>query len=627
MHGKRRHRGKTAESASSISSLLAKHGRVKRRRKNPTKSKALADAKAAADAARNAETGMVARLRELRSTREALRAASARVEGDSPRKTLALCFLCVENLPHEAIWREWISQAKASAYDVRVYVHAKFPERLQSAWAKHHLIRDSQGHIINYKPDWGKIEVTRALLKLFDVALRDDDVGRLVYASESCIPVRPFEDACAALWSREESWMNAYSKPVDGYDAIMFNSVNRKCIPRECVQKCDTWVMLTRLHAVAALDELPRIMGCDLWPHFSRVKVADEIYLPTIMTIIGALDTDPNAPGQTVSRRKVTHVDWSAGGPHPRAFEKVNQAVIDEALRAGSIFARKFATGTADISDWSRLCGRESCKALPFQVTGSAEVAATKPTMVQQDSAKRNLVIIPAGDNALLLDDHVESRWGKAEEATFDICTVYYGSDAEVASKYAAKSTHFFRMQGPKWQLVRAALKKGFWKGYEFIWMPDDDLLMDVASVNKFLKIAKDHSLQLCQPALIDLNVEHRILVQDPSCILRYSNFVEIQAPLVSRAAMDVILPTIDDDDIKSGWGLDFVWPFLLRNKGVAIVDETPMVHTRPVTAFNPDANFYRKYKIDPQLEGYRVLRKYRVPDNIQPHVVRAMRR
>ena len=41
--------------------------------------------------------------------------------------------------------------------------------------------------------------------------------------------------------------------------------------------------------------------------------------------------------------------------------------------------------------------------------------------------------------------------------------------------------------------------------------MPDDDLSIRVDSINEFFHIAKKYKLNLCQPSLIDLNVEHKI--------------------------------------------------------------------------------------------------------------------
>ena len=140
-----------------------------------------------------------------------------------------------------------------------------------------------------------------------------------------------------------------------------------------------------------------------------------------------------------------------------------------------------------------------------------------------------------------------------------------------------------------------------------------------VSVINEFFNIAKEYKLNLSQPALHDLNVEHQILIQRPHTLLRYTNFVEIMAPLLSISALLHLMPTLDTDEIKSAWGLDFVWPYLLNNTNVAVIDKTPMTHTRPVTAFNPDSNFYRKFNIDPMLEGHQNMTKYGVHSNTKP--------
>jgi hypothetical protein len=108
--------------------------------------------------------------------------------------------------------------------------------------------------------------------------------------------------------------------------------------------------------------------------------------------------------------------------------------------------------------------------------------------------------------------------------------------------------------------------------------------------------------------------------------LLRYTNFVEIMAPLMSMQALRHLMPTLDNDDIKSAWGLDFVWPYLLNNRDVAVIDKTPMTHTRPVTAFNPDSNFYRMYNIDPMLEGHQNMTKYGLSSNTKPRCFREVR-
>ena len=63
--------------------------------------------------------------------------------------------------------------------------------------------------------------------------------------------------------------------------------------------------LLTRKHAHAILIDIPTIAGSEIWPHFSRVKVADEIFMPTMMTVIGAI-RGGGIPGGTGKRNELT---------------------------------------------------------------------------------------------------------------------------------------------------------------------------------------------------------------------------------------------------------------------------------------------------------------------------------
>ena len=495
-----------------FASLLSQHKKVKRQRKQP-KSKSTSS---------EPVNQTLAALRRVSTTRELLvtttttttttTAAAAAAAGKEPaietpreRQTLALCFLCVEALPHRRLWQEWVRQAEESAnkggHGLRIFVHAKFPDRLDP-WSRQYLIRDDRGEIINFKPEWGKIEVTRALIKLFETALMKEDVGRMTYVSESCIPICTFNYACSELWRSDRSWVAAYDKPVNGYDTLMMNAVNTKYIPKECVRKCDTWLMLTRHHARAVLIDLPKLTGVGtIWPHFSRVKVADEIFMPTMMTVIGAIQgggipggsgrrADDSERTDQVERRKTTHVDWSKGGPHPRAFEKFDKQVQDDAMSHGCIFARKFAEGTVDVEQWREVCGVTAPEgegehgSAEMKVEGgeggaggagggeggsqSATTTTTTTTKIVPYVGKRNvLVIVCAGDTSL----HDEERWYAADR-TYDLCVVYFGNDPVVAQRFERDSDYYHAQRGPKWQLIRAILQKGYHSKYDYVWMP-----------------------------------------------------------------------------------------------------------------------------------------------------------
>jgi hypothetical protein len=105
------------------------------------------------------------------------------------------------------------------------------------------------------------------------------------------------------------------------------------------------------------------------------------------------------------------------------------------------------------------------------------------------------------------------------------------------------------------------------------------------------------------------------VLVHRPGLELHYTNFVEIMAPMLRVDALEHVLHTMDTDECKSGWGLDQLWPTMLDFSNIAVIDATPLTHTRPQNAFNVNSSFYTTYKIDPQREAYDLQRRFRFAD------------
>ncbi|KAL7523461.1 hypothetical protein ACHAWF_000533, partial [Thalassiosira exigua] len=279
---------------------------------------------------------------------------------------------------------------------VSVLCHAKFPERIRSPWLRRrHLLRrnDDGGRddsippkFHTRRPEWGSVEITRAMIDLLEEGLRvggtcgrrylatppgdaegDDDEGsippvdRFVFVSESCLPVTTLAEVELALFgprpsvdtdgektnddvSRlyDKSWIRARSTPNNGYARqLQWDAVPPSSIPRKYVWKADQWIVLTRSHA-AAVAGLPRdhLDGRPLWPAFRRVRASDEIYVPTALAVLGILRRPPgggevdddadragnrareSCAGEEVRRRRVTYCDWSVGARNPASFAR-----------------------------------------------------------------------------------------------------------------------------------------------------------------------------------------------------------------------------------------------------------------------------------------------------------------
>lgn len=186
------------------------------------------------------------------------------------------------------------------------------------------------------------------------------------------------------------------------------------------------------------------------------------------------------------------------------------------------------------------------------------------------------LALFRAGPNSL--HSHAVAR---LEEQNFDYALSWFGDQAPQHAKGAA----FVHMQkGGKWTGLQATLQE-YWpviSRYRYVWLPDDDLLCDPESVSRMFLVCDDLQLELAQPALTpDSYFSHVVTLQHSAFQVRFTNFVEIMAPILSADLLQRVLPTLNG--AISGWGLDHQWPRMSQLGKVAIIDDTPVKHTRPV--------------------------------------------
>jgi len=193
-------------------------------------------------------------------------------------------------------------------------------------------------------------------------------------------------------------------------------------------------------------------------------------------------------------------------------------------------------------------------------------------------STKRNLVVVRAGDASL------HPRWLlPLAERNWDLVVSYFGDDAQ---RYRKPEVLRLDAKGPKWPALHTLLSPGGldWQRYERVWLPDDDLDCRGSDINRLFDLSEALGLQLAQPALSwQSHISHVITLQQPGFSVRYTSFVEVMAPLLSRSFLQRVLPTLGAN--LSGWGLDYLWPRLVDVPGrhSAIIDCVTVTHTRPV--------------------------------------------
>ena len=181
-------------------------------------------------------------------------------------------------------------------------------------------------------------------------------------------------------------------------------------------------------------------------------------------------------------------------------------------------------------------------------------------------------------------DESLHKTWiNPVEYKNFDLILEYYGDKKEV---YKDDCDLYLENNGVKFPRIFEIIqqyKEHIFK-YEAICILDDDLLTDAENLSNMFRIFNEHNIFIGQPALsLDSYYSHPITLENHNFKFRYTNFVEIMAPIFSKEALMMCWQTFNIN--ISGWGLDLLWPKLVEetNKRMAIIDATPVKHTRPL--------------------------------------------
>ncbi|NAZ81460.1 hypothetical protein GTR02_06480 [Kineococcus sp. R8] len=229
----------------------------------------------------------------------------------------------------------------------------------------------------------------------------------------------------------------------------------------------------------------------------------------------------------------------------------------------------------------------------------------TAQTGLERPTAPRKpyLVVARVGDGSL------HPTWTQGER-TFDLVVDYYG---DTPGRWDGTAEHVVENKGSKWVGLHTLLTRepGLLDGYEAVWFPDDDLATDAATISEMFALHTHLGLGLSQPSLTtDSYFTHLMTLTHPGFSVRWTTFVEVMAPLFSRAALDACLPTFAES--RSGYGLDLVWQGILPGLGLesAVMDCLAVRHTRPLGS----GSLYDGMTEPPHREGARVARAHGMP-------------
>lgn len=215
----------------------------------------------------------------------------------------------------------------------------------------------------------------------------------------------------------------------------------------------------------------------------------------------------------------------------------------------------------------------------------------------------KNLIITPIGD------DFVHFEWFKGAP-NFDTVLLYYGDNQTIFELNKKHTPYVYQSKGVKYHLIKNYIESNidFVKKYEYIWLPDNDVSICTEEINKLFEINNRFELHLSQPSMNGY-ISHDITKPIHNSFLRYTNFVEVLAPLFSIDCLFKIYETFDLN--FSSWGYDFLWPSILgypKNK-IAIIDDIIMTHTKPI------GQDYSRFPICPSIELSELLSSYNLTE------------
>ncbi|MBC8747233.1 hypothetical protein OKW43_001396 [Paraburkholderia sp. WC7.3g] len=192
---------------------------------------------------------------------------------------------------------------------------------------------------------------------------------------------------------------------------------------------------------------------------------------------------------------------------------------------------------------------------------------------------KKYLVVLRCGDRSL------HPQWfSGGKTPSFDLMLSYYGNNENYADVFA-KTIH--RFKGTKWEGLHDFMLRNAQSisQYRYIWLPDDDILTDVQTLNEFFEYVDRENFALAQPSLDERSYfSHSTTLQNRAFEFRETNFVEVMVPCFSSNALHAIKDSFERT--KTGWGLDYLWPKQVASLGkVGIVDRFAVFHTRPVAS------------------------------------------
>lgn len=206
------------------------------------------------------------------------------------------------------------------------------------------------------------------------------------------------------------------------------------------------------------------------------------------------------------------------------------------------------------------------------------------------------LLFSSVGDNTTFF-----KHW-LSDNKNYDIAIVYYGDNNENYNKYCELVDFIEMNKGSKFQNFYYYYNKHkdfLLNTYDYFFIVDDDIIINTKNINKLFDLSNKYQFWISQPAFKDESkISHNVTRQQNNNLYRYTNFIEVNTPVISNNILDKLMVAYDPELI--GWGIDYLFIQTLgldHKDKYAIIDSIPCINPyddkKPL--FNKRTNEYNR--------------------------------
>jgi len=188
-----------------------------------------------------------------------------------------------------------------------------------------------------------------------------------------------------------------------------------------------------------------------------------------------------------------------------------------------------------------------------------------------------NIIFVPVGNPIAFHDEYDKDNHWRYTKDTRNYQTIVYSYN----DYHIPEDTYdiLVKDKGFKWDMARHFMETYDFRDYDYIGFWDDDLVTDIQSINRGLEIAQKNDIKVWQLSTVAGSASsHRILHQDKQNSYTLTNFNEGMGPFFHSSLIPKLLKFFDFHEVKSGWGFDWVFSGITKEK-CGVIHECSMYH------------------------------------------------